>query len=62
MPQDNPDFDNTCNPLTTQSAHGGGLHVCVGDGSVRFVSTNITPATWATLNDPRDGKSPGSDW
>jgi len=62
MPQDAPNFINTCQPWRTQSAHGGGINVCLGDGSVRFVSTAISAATWATVNDPRDGGNPGEDW
>jgi prepilin-type N-terminal cleavage/methylation domain-containing protein/prepilin-type processing-associated H-X9-DG protein len=62
MPQDSPDFINTCLPDRPQSAHGHGINVCMGDGSVRFVNFEITPATWAIVNDPRDGLVPGSDW
>ena len=62
MPQDAPNFEVSCNPLTVQSNHGGGLNVCMGDGSVRFVSIGISPTTWAGANDPRDGLPPGSDW
>jgi prepilin-type N-terminal cleavage/methylation domain-containing protein/prepilin-type processing-associated H-X9-DG protein len=62
MPQDAPHFFNNCDPTTVQSAHGGGLNVCLGDGSVRFVSTTITPATWASATDPRDAKPLPSDW
>ncbi len=62
LPQNQPNFINTCDPNRTQSAHTGGLNVCLGDGSVRFVSVNISQATWAAVNDPRDGAIPGSDW
>jgi prepilin-type N-terminal cleavage/methylation domain-containing protein len=57
MPQDGPDFERTCDATTTQSNHGGGLMVGVGDGAVRWVSISITPATWAAINDPRDGST-----
>jgi prepilin-type N-terminal cleavage/methylation domain-containing protein len=62
LPQDAPDFINTCDPNRPQSAHGGGLQVCLGDGSVRFVPVSVGPATWAAVNDPRDGTPPGGDW
>jgi prepilin-type N-terminal cleavage/methylation domain-containing protein/prepilin-type processing-associated H-X9-DG protein len=61
-PQDSPNFVSTCIYTTVQSGHSGGLNVALGDGSVRFVSASISPATWATVNDPRDGGTPGSDW
>jgi prepilin-type N-terminal cleavage/methylation domain-containing protein/prepilin-type processing-associated H-X9-DG protein len=62
LPQSNPDFLSNCDPTRTQSAHSGGIMVCMGDGSVRFVSANISPATWASVNDPADGVPPGPDW
>jgi prepilin-type N-terminal cleavage/methylation domain-containing protein/prepilin-type processing-associated H-X9-DG protein len=62
LPQDNPNYMNNCDPVRTQSAHNGGLNVCLGDGSVRFVTTSISQATWNTVNDPRDGGVAGSDW
>jgi prepilin-type N-terminal cleavage/methylation domain-containing protein/prepilin-type processing-associated H-X9-DG protein len=62
LPQDNPTFLHNCDPTATQSAHGGGINVTMGDGSVRFVSSSISAASWATVNDPRDGGIPGPDW
>jgi prepilin-type N-terminal cleavage/methylation domain-containing protein/prepilin-type processing-associated H-X9-DG protein len=62
LPQNNPVFLVNCDPTTTQSAHAGGLNVTMGDGSVRFVPANISAATWAAVNDPRDGVPPGVDW
>jgi hypothetical protein len=39
------------------------MNVCLGDGSVRFVSGSIQPGTWANACDPRDGNaSVGPDW
>jgi prepilin-type N-terminal cleavage/methylation domain-containing protein len=53
----------TCDPSSGgQSAHTGGMNVGLGDGSVRFVSQGVTPATWAHACDPRDGNVLGSDW
>jgi hypothetical protein len=57
-----PDWMRTCNPTLAQSPHGGGINVCMGDVSVRFVSGGISAATWAAVCDPRDSIGPGSDW
>ncbi len=38
-----------------RSDHAGGVHVCLGDGSVRFVSENIDLTTWRALGS-RGGK------
>jgi prepilin-type N-terminal cleavage/methylation domain-containing protein len=51
-----------CQPDRPQAAHTGGINVGLGDGSVRFVRQGISQATWNTVNDPRDGGVPGSDW
>lgn len=37
------------------SAHTGGAHVLMADGSVRFVSENINEPTWANLCSKADG-------
>jgi len=49
-----PHFINTCDPERPQAAHPGGMNVCLGDGSVRFVSGTMDETTWARLCDPRD--------
>ncbi len=49
-----PDFINTCDPERPQGAHVGGINICLGDGSVRFVSGSLDETTWARLCDPRD--------
>jgi len=51
-----------CDPSRAQSSHTNGMVVGLGDGSVRFVTQNISPATWAAACDPRDGLPLGSDW
>ncbi|VTS00282.1 DUF1559 family PulG-like putative transporter [Tuwongella immobilis] len=53
---------STCNPNVAQSYHSGGMNCLVADGSVRFVTANITPATWQFVNEPADGNVLGSDW
>ena len=49
-----PDFINTCDPERPQAAHVGGINVCLGDGSVRFLSGTLDETIWARLCDPRD--------
>jgi prepilin-type N-terminal cleavage/methylation domain-containing protein/prepilin-type processing-associated H-X9-DG protein len=56
-----PDWVRGCDIYRAQSAHAGGINVCLADGSVRFVRVEITPDTWAQLCDPRDGSVLGSD-
>jgi prepilin-type N-terminal cleavage/methylation domain-containing protein/prepilin-type processing-associated H-X9-DG protein len=51
-----------CDPSRGQSGHTGGMNVCLGDGSVRFVSQSISATTWAQACDPRDGAVLGGDW
>lgn len=62
MFQVQPHYLNNCTPWTAQGIHNGGIIVGLGDGSVRFVRGSITPATWARVNDPRDGLVPADDW
>ena len=42
------------NPI--QSAHVGGVHVLMGDGTVRFISENINTTTWFNLGIRDDGQ------
>ncbi|MFL5243392.1 MAG: DUF1559 domain-containing protein [Gemmataceae bacterium] len=51
-----------CNPAQAQSAHNGGINVSVGDGSVRFVSANLSPQTWYFACTPAGGEVLGPDW
>ena len=57
-----PDWISGCDSNRAQSPHVGGIHVCLGDGGVRFVGSDITADTWANLCDPRDGNILGNDW
>jgi prepilin-type N-terminal cleavage/methylation domain-containing protein/prepilin-type processing-associated H-X9-DG protein len=47
----------TNNPI--QSAHTGGVHVLLCDGSVRFVSENLDMTTWLRLATRDDGNTLG---
>ncbi len=37
------------------SAHEGGVHIALADGSVRFLSENVDGTTYIRLNNPKDG-------
>ena len=37
------------------TSHTGGMMVGMGDGSVRSVSSSISPTVWSNACDPRDG-------
>jgi prepilin-type N-terminal cleavage/methylation domain-containing protein len=60
-PQDSPN-SKLCDPLRLQSFSAGGIQVGIGDGSVRNVSTSISPVTWGLAIDPADGLVLGEDW
>jgi prepilin-type processing-associated H-X9-DG protein len=64
-----------CNPTLAQTPHKDGINVAMADGSVRFVSTKISPQTWSAALTPWPiegisypvGEQPrpdqlGSDW
>jgi prepilin-type N-terminal cleavage/methylation domain-containing protein len=44
--------------MTARSAHGGGVHVLLGDGGVRFVADSITLSVWQALSTPKGGEVP----
>ncbi len=44
------------------SFHPGGINVCMADGSVRFISQNVSAATYAALVTRAYGDIPGNDW
>jgi prepilin-type processing-associated H-X9-DG protein len=51
-----------CDPTRPQSPHPGGINVGLGDGSVRFVSSEISPQTWWYACTPDGGEVLGPDW
>jgi hypothetical protein len=36
--------------------------VAMGDGSVRTVSSDVSPMTWLLVNVPNDTQPPPTDW
>jgi len=52
---------NIC-AIVAATAHSGGMQVGLCDGSVRSLSTGITPNTWWSACTPRGGDILGSDW
>jgi prepilin-type N-terminal cleavage/methylation domain-containing protein len=56
MFQDNPHWSQTCDPTRAQAAHTGTINACMGDGSVRGVSSSIADIIWEQACDPRDGE------
>jgi prepilin-type N-terminal cleavage/methylation domain-containing protein/prepilin-type processing-associated H-X9-DG protein len=60
--QDQPDWFTECDASRSQSPHLGGMNVCLGDGSVRWVSATIDDDTWAMVCDLRDGGVTGGNW
>jgi prepilin-type N-terminal cleavage/methylation domain-containing protein len=51
-----------CNWYVTQGGHTGTMQVCMGDGSVRGVSTSVSVNTWRSACIPNDGVPLGPDW
>jgi prepilin-type N-terminal cleavage/methylation domain-containing protein len=61
MPQWEP-IDTQCNDHMVQGYTSAGIQVALGDGTVRMVSSGITPQTWGNALRPNDGNTLGSDW
>jgi prepilin-type N-terminal cleavage/methylation domain-containing protein len=51
-----------CDPTIASSPHPGGIHACMADSSVRFVSSGITPYTWWYACTPAGGETMPADW
>jgi prepilin-type processing-associated H-X9-DG protein len=51
-----------CTGGRASSPHAGGINCGLGDGSVRFVSNGVTPATWWTAFTPDNGDILGNNW
>jgi prepilin-type N-terminal cleavage/methylation domain-containing protein/prepilin-type processing-associated H-X9-DG protein len=51
-----------CNRRYASSPHTGGMNVCLGDGSVRFLNQGISGTTWWWACTPSGGEVLGSEW
>ncbi len=51
-----------CDGRKASSGHTGGMNVCLGDGSVRFLSQGLNGTTWWLAVVPNDGLPMPSDW
>jgi prepilin-type N-terminal cleavage/methylation domain-containing protein len=51
-----------CNGDNASSPHTAGINTALGDGSVRFVSQGVSPATWWFALTPNGGEVLGPDW
>lgn len=52
----------SCNPRMPQSHTPGSIQVCMGDGSVRSISTSVSYSSWAAAITPGSGDMIGSDF
>jgi len=59
QPKGNP---ANCDGYRASSPHTAGINAALGDGSVRFISTGVSGATWWTAMTPNNGDILGPDW
>ena len=52
----------TCDFRLATAYGSGGIQVCMGDGSVRTVSSGVSGVTWWSAMTPTGGEVLGSDW
>jgi hypothetical protein len=50
------------NSAMSRSLHAGGVNVCLGDASVRFIKNSISEYTWGLLVSKADGLVLGDDY
>lgn len=60
LPYANPVYQANNEFNAARSRHVGGVFVCLGDGSVRFVSDTVSLATWQALGGINDGNPVGA--
>jgi prepilin-type N-terminal cleavage/methylation domain-containing protein len=51
-----------CDKRLASSSHTAGMNVTLGDGSVRFLSSGMSPATWWAACTPAGGEILPNDW
>ncbi len=62
VPPQNKPTVSSCNPDNVQAMSAAGCMIGMCDGSVRNVTTSISPSTWYRATWPQDGLPMGSDW
>jgi hypothetical protein len=55
-------WQTVCNPFRASTAHTAGIQACLGDGSVRNVSSGVSAHTWWLACYPSDGQPMPPDW
>jgi prepilin-type N-terminal cleavage/methylation domain-containing protein len=55
-------YSNNCDPRLPSTGHTAVMQVGLGDGSVRGVSSGVSPQTWWSGVTPNGGEVLGSDW
>ena len=55
-----PNWIENCEARRAQSPHHGGIHACMGDGSIRFLNGDMENAVWQSACDRRDGVATSS--
>jgi prepilin-type processing-associated H-X9-DG protein len=61
-PQFRPNWLVNCDPTRPSTSHTGGINLAMGDGSVRFVNSAVSPTTWFLVSVPNDGLVLPNDW
>jgi hypothetical protein len=56
------DSTGTCDPTRAQTPHTGGMQVCLGDASVRTLSSGLSTLTFYQACTPASGEVLGADW
>jgi hypothetical protein len=51
-----------CDPRLVSAPRAAGILVGLGDGSVRLISSSVSPATWWAACTPNGGEVLGTDW
>jgi prepilin-type N-terminal cleavage/methylation domain-containing protein len=57
-----PFIGNCDRRIRTSAGHTAGMNVGLGDGSVRFVTSSLSPNTWAQALTPAGGEVLNADW
>ena len=55
-------YQTVCDPYRASGPHTGVILACLGDGSVRALSSSMSPTTWWLACCPDDGQPMPSDW